>query len=126
VPAITSGSYRDAQRIESRTDRLLFYGQPRMPTFLEGLPLQAGLCGMPMRVSKTIGAAFLLVDLMRHDGDFLLRRFETEIGILGWVGLHRNESFVGFHVPDQSVFLGVVVVSRSVYLAASRAVQKLV
>ena len=57
--------------------------RPQNSNVVAGLLLQSRLCCMPMRVGKTIGATFLFIDLMRHYGDFLLRRFEAEIRILG-------------------------------------------
>lgn len=53
-----------------------------------------------MRFGKTTGAAFLFIDLMRQNGDFLVRRFAVEIRfpkctgrdikIIVVVGIHWN------------------------------------
>ena len=53
-----------------------------------------------MRFGKTTGAAFLFIDLMRQNGDFLVRRFAVEIRfpkctgcdikVIVVVGIHWN------------------------------------
>jgi hypothetical protein len=50
-----------------------------------GLPLQTVFCCIPMIVGKATWATFLLADLMRHNGDFLVCRFGIEIRILDGV-----------------------------------------
>lgn len=61
------------------------------------LPLQTGFSGKPVLVSKTFGAAFLLVEMVSQGRNFLVCRFEIEIRILGRVGIHQKRAFNGFH-----------------------------
>ena len=61
-----------------------------------------------MILGETTGAASLFVDLMRHDGDFLVRRFALgvqwsertgrDIEVIVIVGIHQNESCLSIHL----------------------------